>query len=227
MVIKLGSKIIMAVKRGYPLDSGGTSKMPEKLKFNIKNPYILEALPENQIDKFVKFEGQDLKTVCAQLDNVKKGFGEGELKALCKKAFPSGKVPSDPNCDAFVYLNNLPESIGSKFDAHGLAKISVTDQLRQLNNLLTNGIDKTRNFYTAPLVAPKGVGSGLGTAGGHAYRDGSFIIVGEKSKLLAESGIKHVIVNDAYYSIISDLQRKFPDINFVRADKAVEYFKKL
>ena len=110
-------------------------------------------------------------------------------------------------------------------------KRQISEQLKELNKLLTNGIDKTKNFFTAPLALPaeviQGAGAGLGTAGGCAYRSGSFILVGEKSKLIEESGIKHVIVNDAYYNIINDLQRRFPEVNFVRADKATEYFTKL
>ena len=224
----LGKIIFNAVKKSYAVSADGVSKMPKGTKFDLKNPYILEALPEQKIDEFVKFDGKDLTTVCEILDNrqIRKGFDSGELQALYKKAFPNIKVPADANCDAMVYLGSLPERIGSKFDAHGLAKESVPAQLKQLNNLLTNGIDKTRTFCTAPLVASKGVGAGLGT-GGSAYRDGSFIIVADKGKSLVDDGIKHVIVNDAYYKIIDDLKRKFPDVNFVRADEAVEYFSKL
>lgn len=224
--MKLGSVIFNAVKKSYPLSSNGVSRMPKGLKFDLKNPYILEALPEGDIAKFSKYDGGDLKEVCNILDKAKKGFDNGELNALYKKAFPNIKVPSDVNTDAMVYLNNLPVEIGSKFDAHGIAKVSVTDQLRQLNRLLSEGIDTSKNFYTAPLAAPKGMGAAFGTAGS-AYRDGSFILVGEKGKLIADKGIKHVIVNDAYYNIISDLQRKFPDVNFVKAEQAVEYFSKL
>ncbi len=224
----LGKIIFNAVKKSYAVSADGVSKMPKGTKFDLKNPYILEALPEQKIDEFVKFDGKDLKTVCEALDNgqIRKGFDSGELQALYKKAFSNIKVPTDVNCDAMVYLGSLPESIGSKFDAHGLAKMSVTDQLKQLNNLLANGIDKTRTFCTAPLVATKGVGSGLGTSGS-AYRDGSFILVGDKGKKLVDDGIKHVIVNDAYYNILSDLQRRFPDVNFVKANEAAEYFSKL
>ena len=223
----LGTVIFNSVKKSYALTTGGVSKMPKGIKFDMKNPYILEVLPENKVDEFVKFDGQDLKNVCTALDNPqpKKGFDSGELQALYKKAFPN-KIPTAVNCDAYVFLNYMPENIGSKFDAHGLAKMGVTDQLKQLNNILTNGIDNTRTFCTAPLVAPQGVGSGLGTSGS-AYRDGSFILISDKGKNLVDDGIKHVIVNDAYYNIVSDLQRKFPDVNFVRADEAVEYFSKL
>ena len=51
--------------------------------------------------------------------------------------------------------------------------------------------------------------------------------MGEKSKLITDGGIKHVIVNDAYYNIIKDLQQKFPDVGFVKAEDVVEYFSKL
>lgn len=224
--MKLGSVIFNAVKKSYPLSSNGVSRMPKGLKFDLKNPYILEALPEGDIAKFSKYDGGDLKEVCNILDKAKKGFDNGELKALYKKAFPNIKVPNDVNTDAMIYLNELPVEIGSKFDAHGIAKISVTDHLTQLNKLLTEGINPARPFHTAPLVAPKRLGAGIGTSGS-AYRDGSFILVGDKGKLIEDSGIKHVIVNDAYYNIISDLQRKFPDVNFVRADNAVNYFSKL
>lgn len=243
MVTKLGLMIFNAAKKAAPIALNGTSKMAKNAKFSLKNPYILEAVPENAINSLNIFEGKKLKTVCRVLDSENsaqimaryqkfcnrsaKGFSELEMRALTRKAFPNGKIPTCVNEDAFVYLNGLSEKIGSKFDAHGIAKISVTDQLWQLNSLLTKGIDKSKKFCTAPLVAPKGVGAGLGTSGGHAYRTGSFIIVSGKSKTLTESGIKHIIVNDAYYNIIDDLAARFPEVSFVRADKATEYFSKL
>lgn len=240
MISKLGIKLFNAAKKAYPLSASGKTLMPKKAVFSLKNPYILEAVPENRLKELQIFEGKKLNTVSRILDNqdydiilnrykkILSGFSEEEFKILYKKAFPNTKIPTDVNYDAFVFLNNLSPEIGSKFDAHGLAKIGVADQLKQLNTLLTKGIDKRKPFHTAPLVSKNnaGVGAGLGT-GGHAYRDGSFIVVGEKSKLIEESGIKHVIVNDAYYNIIEDLRKKFPKINFVRADESVEYFTKL
>ena len=242
MAIKLGLIIFNAVKKAAPITLNGTSKLSKKIKFSLSNPYILEAIPETAVKNLNIFEGKKLKTVCRILDSENsseiiqryqklcnhktKGFSDNELRNLIKKAFPNIKIPYDINCDAMAYLGQLPESIGSKFDAHGLAKYSVADQLKQLNTLLTNGIDKSRKFHTAPLVGKQGVGAGLGTSGS-AYRDGSFILLGEKSKTLIENGIKHVIVNDAYYSIIDDLVAKFPDVSFVRADKVLEYFSML
>ena len=226
--MKIGAAIWNAVKKAYPLSSQGVSRMPNNLKFDLKNPYILEAISEQKLRNFSKFDGKDLQEVCKLLDKSSsgKGFTDFEIQALYKKAFPNIKIPTGANEDAIIYLSRLSPEVGSKFDAHGLAKLSITDQLKQLNNLLANGIDNTRAFHTAPLAAPKGIGVGIGT-GGHAYYDGSFILVGEKGKLITEDGIKHVIVNDAYYNIIKDLQLKFSDVNFVRADQAVEYFSKL
>ena len=230
----IGKLIFNAVKKSYAITTDGVSRMPKGLKFDMKNPYILEALPENKIDEFVKFDGQDLKTVCDILDNpqIRKGFDNGELQALYKKAFPYGGRPSPcVNEEGFVYMHQMPGDIGEQFDAHGIAKFTIYDQLKFLNNLLTKGIDKNRRFYSAPLAVPAekaaSLGPATGTAGGHAYYDGSFIIVADKGKSLVDDGIKHVIVNDAYYNIISDLRRKFPDVNFVRADEAVEYFSRL
>lgn len=156
------------------------------------------------------------------------GIAENEMQSLYLKAFNGIKVPMNANDEAFLYLNRLDKEIASQFDAHGLAKINVPDQLKQLNNLLTKGIDKSRNFYTAPLATKTtGVGAGLGTGGGHAYRDGSFIIVSGKNKTIAKDGIDYVIVNDAYYNIIDDLAKKFPQQKFVRADEATGFFNKM
>ena len=241
---KLGITIYNAIKRSYPVLRDGSSRLNPKQKLSLTNPYLLEALPENSLNSLNWIEGKKLSTVTRILDssdysaiisrynaycNKFKGFNDIELQSLYKKAFGGGKVPNDINLDAFVFLHNLNPKKAALFDAHGIAKISVPDQLKQLNELLTKGIDKNRNFYTAPLAVdcPSGVGAGLGTAGGHAVRDGSFILVSGKSKKLASDGIETVIVNDAYYSIIDDLSQKFPNIKFIRADKAADYFNKL
>ena len=52
----LGTVIFNAVKKGFPLAHNGKTTMPGNLKFSLKNPYILEALPENKIDEFIKYK---------------------------------------------------------------------------------------------------------------------------------------------------------------------------
>lgn len=251
--LKLGQTVVKAMERSFPEALNGTSKMT-KAVFSTTNPHILESIPDsylspegiktlanlngkdiNKVGKFLDSVGetpQTLKTAINKYLNIFKkpqnGINKTELQALYEKAFPNIKVPTGANEDAFVLLNQLSKESGSKFDAHGIAKNSVTDQLKQLNTLLCNGIDKNRTFCTAPLVAKtSGVGAGLGTGGGHAYRDGSFIVVADKGKTITQDGIKHVIVNDAYYNIIDDLAAKFPHVNFVKADSAAQYFENL
>lgn len=253
-VIKVGQKIAQAIERSHPLNLKGLPIAPAKKIFEHNNPYILEALPSylinpEEIKLLSLFDGKPLNKVIRFLDKagessekfvktmerffikkspVKSGISEIEMETLFKKAFPNIKIPYGINEDAFIYLNNLSRETGSQFDAHGIAKYTVADQLKQLNNLLTNGIDKSKLFYTAPLVAKtSGIGGGLGTAGGHAYRDGSFILVSGKGKNLIKDGIDHVIVNDAYYNIFDDLVAKFPHVKFVKANVASEYFEKI
>lgn len=240
-MLKIGQKIYNAVLRSRPMSLNGTRVIPEHTKFSLKNPYILESLSDKEIQQLSRFEGQNLRQVCQDLDaftplkqgvkiHPQTGFSDSELKNLIQKAYHGNKC-GEKNLDAMVYLSFLPGSIGIKFDAHGLAKLSIADQIRQLNSLLTKGIDKTKPFYTAPLEVPDsiraGAGAAFGTAGGTAYRDGSFIITSGKGKFLAKDGIENVIVNDACYGIIEDLRAKFPHINFVKAKNAVEYFSKL
>ncbi len=252
--VNLGTRIVKALEKGQPLTTKmNTSATRNITKFKMDNPYILESLPNKILDNKQVFDdmfllqGKDIKKVEKFLNNVgndnntlsqalsklrnifykkQKSFSDEEINSLIKKAFPHTKIPTDVNCDAFVYLSSLPKETGCRFDAHGMGKISITQQLKDLNTIIEKGLKK--NLCTAPLVAKNDkIGAGLGTAGGHAYYDGSFILVGEKDKMLQDSGIKHVIVNDAYYKIIDDLQAKFKDINFVRADNAVEYFKNI
>jgi hypothetical protein len=126
----------------------------------------------------------------------------------------------DINLD--LTLADIDWKVGERFDAHGIAKISIPNQLEQLITLLEKGIDPKRPFHTAPLeVDPEkktALGAGFGTAGGTAYKEGSFVILGGPDAKLKD-GIKYVLVNDAYYEAVSALQKAYPDVEFIRADE--------
>ena len=117
MFIKLGTKLYNHAKRAYPILADGTAIIPPQIKFSLKNPYILETIPDKKLEELKLFEGKKLKTVCRILDNdnytqilnrykklcsQSKGFSEAELQILYKKAFPNIKVPTDINYDAFI-----------------------------------------------------------------------------------------------------------------------------
>jgi hypothetical protein len=109
--------------------------------------------------------------------------------------------------------------VGSQYDAHGIAK---GNPLGALLNILSNGINRSRRFDTAPLVQSAGneagAGAGLGTAGG-AYKDGPFILLGARGKELS-NGIHTVLVADGVANVIPQLQAKFPGIRFVKFSEA-------
>lgn len=46
------------------------------------------------------------------------------------------------------------------------------------------------------------------------------MMMGDIDTPLSKSGVRYVIVNDAYYAAVDRLQRAFPQITFIRADKA-------
>lgn len=247
MTKALGNLILAAVKRGRPILTNGKTSIYNAQKFSLKNPYIQEVLPESSLAQLSVFEGKKLSTVCRIIDNpdsakimqrydtfvktFSKGFSDKEIKALITKAALGGKHPSNSNLDAMVYLTKLDGNVAQHFDAHGIAKGLYAEQLEQLNNLLTKGIDKNKKFFTAPLDIPNnaraGAGAALGTSGGCAARDGSFIIVSAKGKKIADNGIETVIVNDVYYNIINDLAKKFPTVKFIKAENAPEYFNRM
>ncbi len=109
----------------------------------------------------------------------------------------------------------VPGEIGSKFDAHGIAK---SDQLEKLLQLLTKGIDDSKPFYTAPFEIPNDVkalmGPALGTGGGTAYKDGLAVVTSGYNEELIKSGIKYVFINDVYKKLVEPLSKKFPQYNF-------------
>ena len=113
-----------------------------------------------------------------------------------------------------------------KIDAHGISKGS--NQTEQLIKILNEGIDPTKPFHTGPLSNPLGVGVGIGTAGG-AYTNGRYILTSDPGGKLSD-GIKNVLINDYggndgyFVKLQEELQKMFPNINFVRYSNAPKYF---
>lgn len=148
-----------------------------------------------------------------------------------------GKVLRDigARTEGSLVLDNLPE-ITRSVDAHGIAK---GDEINHLLNILINGIDTNRAFFTAPLdIDPDkaaGMGAGLGTGGGTAYKDGVFIIASEPGKELTKDGIKTVLINpmsddldspqtQAMIKLRDNLKQKFPNVDFILYSEAQKYY---
>lgn len=124
----------------------------------------------------------------------------------------SQEVPYDPYMLTDARRSVDPQ-IGQRFDAHGIDTLSA-DGIQRLNDLLVNGIDPDRPFFTAQLSSEP-------NSGAVSPRDtGSFILIGKPDQQIKDGGIGGVIVHEAYYDAIPRLQEAFPDIKFIKASEA-------
>lgn len=135
---------------------------------------------------------------------------------LSDDLFTVGKGNSKEDASGNVITwESIDGSIGQHFNAHGIAK---TEQLQSLLSLLENGIDTTRAFYSAPFEIPKedkaGIGAGMGTGGGTAYKEGIAVVTSGYDKTLVDNGIKHVFLNDVYEDLRAPLAALYPQYQF-------------
>jgi len=92
--------------------------------------------------------------------------------------------------------------VGSQFWGHGLSPSN-------LRSLLENGIDKGRQFHSAPLH------------GGYLLRtNSSFMVVGKPGVTMEDGGIRAVIVDPLHSPNIPDLQQAFPGVEFIPAEQS-------
>lgn len=100
---------------------------------------------------------------------------------------------------------------------HGVTKASNdAEALGQVRNILTQGTDPSRNFYTASFIkqAP-GAGAGIGTSSGNPYMNGPFVLVTEPGINTANNprAFTHVLINDSYENPEGyNLARKYQEV---------------
>jgi len=122
------------------------------------------------------------------------------------------------------------EAGGVNIPAHGMGKSSLASALKDLFELMNNGINPKRGhggLDVAPLTAPEV--SAQTTGGGHAYRDGAFILLGTDGMITNINDIRGILVNDGLLNsnpeIIDLLRQSFPNLeiqSYSNAAKAVE-----
>lgn len=109
-------------------------------------------------------------------------------------------------------VKDIPANVASQFDAHGA-------DLKGLTNVLNNGIDKNRSFFTETLGADKG---------GKLLRDHSnFLLLGHPGHSIADGGVGGVIVDEMHTPNIPDLKAAFPGVAFIPSKKAKELLPKV
>lgn len=109
-------------------------------------------------------------------------------------------------------LENSKEFTG--YAAHGMAKGHDQEMLARLRTILRYGTDPKRTFYTAPVskIDPR-LHSAMGTANGHAYSDGPFMLLTKYPLNTTRPGaISHVLINDGLGDEALELANKYKTI---------------
>jgi hypothetical protein len=110
--------------------------------------------------------------------------------------------------------------------AHGMAKATPAAAVRDLKDILENGIDQNRGqgrLFTAPLSQGKSTAeqrsamSASGTSSGSAYSDGAFTLIAKEGvgDIRSVSEIDAVMVNSAVpQEVVNGLRQDFPNMKF-------------
>jgi hypothetical protein len=135
-------------------------------------------------------------------------------------SFGSGPKQGNVTVDLMSARQEISPDIGKRFDAHGIAKGSVAEQLESLNRLLTKGPDPSKTLHTTKLRLSERdeIAAAAAIGAGGPYSNGGFIIVSHPDKMIAD-GIAGVLVNEHFYEAIPVLRLRFPEVKFIRADE--------
>ncbi|WP_052417803.1 PLxRFG domain-containing protein [Acinetobacter junii] len=110
--------------------------------------------------------------------------------------------------------------------AHGMAKATPAAAVRDLKDILENGIDQNRGqgrLFTAPLsqgeltAEQRSAMSASGTSSGSAYSDGAFTLIAKEGvgDIRSVSEIDAVMVNSAVpQEVVNGLRQDFPNMKF-------------
>jgi hypothetical protein len=162
----------------------------------------------------VTTSGKEVEDARQKLKEIWNSIGNGPGRSALEEGW----------AESFGYIGEALSVGGDKYQAHGMGKSSFPAALKDLFELFDKGIDTTRGggqLYTAPLVLSeenKAAASALGTAGGTAYTDGSFVLIAKKGII----GIKNIndvggiLVNsgltDINAEILTELRKAFPNL---------------
>jgi hypothetical protein len=132
-----------------------------------------------------------------------------KILALLGSQYRSAKKLGGSIADDYFYsgmtskgFDALPPNLAS-LPAHGMTKGTPNEVTENLLRLLTKGTDPKRGggvLYSAPLRGSKEAASALGTAGGSAYREGPFQLIGKQGAEL-KGDLKDLIaiaINPSY-----------------------------
>lgn len=107
-------------------------------------------------------------------------------------------------------IDNTPYKLGERYNAHGITK---EDPVLGLNEFLTKGVDRNRNFHSMPF-ANVGEYEALWFAPQPHY-SGGIVIISDVDKFLISDGVKFVALGEEFNGIVDFLSKKYPGFEFV------------
>ena len=110
------------------------------------------------------------------------------------------------------WRSTLPSEVASNVQAHGAP-------IGELQNILDNGIDPDRPFYTAPLNDSGSGALGLRDVG----TGGQVLILGAPGQQIKDSGVQAVVVNDYLAPSIPQLQAAYPNVTWLNTQNATQW----
>lgn len=206
---ELGSAIVdSAVMVGSGMAAG---RLASALKPGLTvKPKELTEVDHNQI----AIDAQKRKR---ELFFERKAEWEEKLKRGEVRPIPGGYGNHEPQ-GLMRGLDAIPESVGSRFNGHGMEKYTWMDNLASLKEILTKGIDKNRVFHEMPLRGGERAAGAFGAE--RPFDTGPFILLGAPGQKIGNSGVKFVLVNDHFYGAIPQLQAAYPHVEFIKARDA-------
>lgn len=120
-----------------------------------------------------------------------------------------------PFSDELKAFEKISWEIWQHYDAHWIDKL---DMLWNLVKILSEWIDNSRTFFTAPFEIPNEIKAALWpalwTSWWTAYKWWIAVLVSGYEKSLLKDWIKYVFINDAYWELIEQLKVCFPEYSF-------------
>lgn len=114
----------------------------------------------------------------------------------------------------------MPSEVGRQFQGHGFGKSGSA--IQELVDVLKNGIDKDRTFYTTSIYYNPEAGGALGAD--MPFTTGGLICVFGRGDSQGDNGIQSVLVGAWYINAIDTMRKNYPDITFVPWHDAPEYY---
>lgn len=175
----------------------------------------LEKITSVELWELDDLEKQEYET--RKIDKIKEIYTRIYLKYrnnLSDEAFITSKWLY-PFRDDNLTFELISWEIWQCYDAHGIDK---WNQLFNLINLLSNWIDKSRSFFTAPFELTKELKKvmwpALWTSGWTAYKTWIAVLVSSYEKKLLKDGINYIFINDVYWDLLEQLILTFPEYDF-------------